>query len=72
MEWVNVAKDFSETEKLKVKVKLSLCLTKHHLHAFLTSELDGGGCRLHVPAALPQGKSPQYPMDRRPGEWMRD
>jgi hypothetical protein len=48
--------------KVKVKVKLSLCLTKHHdmktcggvevhLRAFLTSELEVGG-RLHDPAAL--------------------
>jgi hypothetical protein len=44
----------SKTDKImKVNIKLSLCLTKHHtmkkywgaevkLHAFLTSELDGG------------------------------
>jgi hypothetical protein len=30
----------------------------------LTSVLDGGG-ELHAPAALPQGKEPRCPLDRR-------
>jgi hypothetical protein len=56
----------------KVKVKLSLCLNRHHAmkairectygstHS-LTSPLDGGvemSGELHAPATLPQGKSP--------------
>jgi hypothetical protein len=31
----------------------------------LTSTLDGLGGKLHAPAALPQGKSPWYPLDRK-------
>jgi hypothetical protein len=33
---------------------------------FLTSTLVGGG-QLHAPAALPRGKSPPYPLNRRLG-----
>jgi hypothetical protein len=33
----------------------------------LTSALDGVSGQLHSPAALPQGKSPLYPLDRRLG-----
>jgi hypothetical protein len=32
----------------------------------LTSTIDGSG-QLHALAALPQGKSPWYPLDRRMG-----
>jgi hypothetical protein len=35
------------------------------IHIFLTSALAGG--QLHAPAALPPGKSPRYPLDRRLG-----
>jgi hypothetical protein len=62
-----------------IKVKLSLCLTKHHavktywgvqvlLHAFLDL-----GTRLRWVVSFttrplnPQGKSPRYPLDRRLG-----
>jgi hypothetical protein len=55
----------------QVKVKLSLCLTKHHAMktywgsggiapAFLTSTLDGG--QLHAPAALLPGIKPPVPI----------
>jgi hypothetical protein len=36
-----------------------------YLHTFLTSALDGGEWQLHAPAALPSGKEPRYPLDRR-------
>jgi hypothetical protein len=49
------------------KVKLSLCLTKHHamkkywgVEVFLISALDGG--QLHTPAALPPGKESLIPV----------
>jgi hypothetical protein len=61
-------------ECAKVKVKLSVCLTKHHtmktyrgiqvqLHTFLTLALYGGEW---------QGNSPLYPLDQRlarPQSW---
>jgi hypothetical protein len=57
------------------KVKLSQCLTKHY--AMKTYWGSGGiaplildlevSDQLHAPAALPQGKSPWYPLDRRLG-----
>jgi hypothetical protein len=34
------------------------------IHIFLTSEVSGP---LHAPDALPGGKSPRYPLDRRLG-----
>jgi hypothetical protein len=54
----------------------SLCLTKHHaMKAYwgsrsippciLTSALDGGECSALHPAALPPGKDPRYPLNRR-------
>jgi hypothetical protein len=60
------------------KIKLSLCLTKHHtmkvywdggnLHAFFDL---GTRCKWVASFTLrplyPQGKSPWYPLDRRPG-----
>jgi hypothetical protein len=33
----------------------------------LTSALDGNEWSAHAPAALPQGKGPWYPLDRRLG-----
>jgi hypothetical protein len=36
------------------------------LHAFLTSAIDGGGQR-HALAALPPGKRPRYPLEKRLG-----
>jgi hypothetical protein len=64
--------------EIKVKVKLALCLTKHH--AMKTYWGSGGiaprildlGTRgmcgqLQAPTALPQGKSPRYPFYRRLG-----
>jgi hypothetical protein len=56
-----------------IKVKLTLCLAKHHaiktywgvevyLHAFLTLALDGGEWSAHAPAALPRGKEPPLPI----------
>jgi hypothetical protein len=36
------------------------------IYIFLTSALAEGG-QLHAPAALPRGKSPRYPLDRRLG-----
>jgi hypothetical protein len=33
----------------------------------LTSALDGGEWSASTPAALPPGKEPQYPLDRRLG-----
>jgi hypothetical protein len=36
------------------------------LHSFLTSELDGSDCQLHVPAAISRLKSPRYPLGKRP------
>jgi hypothetical protein len=64
---------------VKVKVKLSLCLTKHHamkaywgVEVYLHSFFDlGTRWRLMVsftPRPLyPQGKSPWYPLDKRLG-----
>jgi hypothetical protein len=64
----------SDTEaKLKAKLKLSLCLTKHHsmkaywgvevkLHSF-----DLGSGQLYALATFSQGKSPQYPLNRKLG-----
>jgi hypothetical protein len=37
-----------------------------YIHLFLTSALVGGG-QLHAPAALPPGKAPPVPLDRRLG-----
>jgi hypothetical protein len=71
-----VAKNYNKTclaEPGKGKVKLSLCLIKHHAMKtcggievpiappFLTSALSGV---LHASAALSQGKGPRYPLDR--------
>jgi hypothetical protein len=50
---------------IKVEVNCTCVLTEHH--AFLTSVPDGSSGHIHVPAALPQGKSPWYPLDRRLG-----
>jgi hypothetical protein len=36
------------------------------IHVFLTSALEVSG-QLHAQAALPRGKIPQYPLDRRMG-----
>jgi hypothetical protein len=48
------------------KVKLSLRLTKHHV--FSTSALDEGGwLALSAGRFTSEGKSPQYPLDRRLG-----
>jgi hypothetical protein len=54
-----------------------LCLIKHamkkyervevHLHAFITSALDGGNDQLHASAALPPGRRPLYILDRKLG-----
>jgi hypothetical protein len=38
---------------------------KVQLHASLNSALDGVSGQLYVPAALPQGEIPYYPLDRR-------
>jgi hypothetical protein len=38
-----------------------------YVHVFLTSEPVGVSGQLHVPAALPQGKSPRYTLDTRLG-----
>jgi hypothetical protein len=67
-----------EEVKEKVKVKVSLCLTKHHAMktywgvevysstAFLTSTLDGGEWSASRSGRFtPQGKSPYYPSGRR-------
>jgi len=62
----------------KVKVKLALCLTKHHamnmyggvetwLHAFLTSAMDGGEWLASRHGHFIPGKSPRYILDRRLG-----
>jgi hypothetical protein len=40
--------------QIKVKVKLSLCLTKHHA----MKTYWGSGGQLHAPAVLPPGKEP--------------
>jgi hypothetical protein len=37
------------------------------IHVFLTSALIAGIGQLHVPTALPPGKSSRYALDRRPG-----
>jgi hypothetical protein len=37
-----------------------------YIQIFLTSALAEGG-QLHAPAALPPGKKPRYPLDRRLG-----
>jgi hypothetical protein len=37
------------------------------IHISLTSALVGAECQLHALAALPPGKKPQYPLDRRLG-----
>jgi hypothetical protein len=61
----------SGEQKIKVKVKLSLCITKHRamktyrgvevqLHPFLNSAVDRGPQPLYLRA-----KSPRYPLDRR-------
>jgi len=42
------------------------------MYAFLTSALNEVGGQIHATAALPQGKSPCYPLDRRlfgPQRW---
>jgi hypothetical protein len=59
--------------KFIVKLKLSLCLTKHHAmksysstHS-LTSALDGVSGQLHAPTALPPGKEPPAPSGWRLG-----
>jgi hypothetical protein len=64
---------------LKVKVMLSLCLTKQnamktywgvevHLHAFLTLTLDGGERPASRPGRFtPRERAPWYPLDRRLG-----
>jgi hypothetical protein len=60
------------------KVKLPLCLTKHHamkaygevkvwLHASLTSATDGGEWSASRPCRLHPRKEPRYPLDRRLG-----
>jgi hypothetical protein len=63
----------------KVKVKLSLCLTKHHamktywgvevdLHVFLTLALGGGEWSALLPGRFTlREKSPWYPLDKRLG-----
>jgi hypothetical protein len=64
-----------------LKVKLSLCYFfnwaprhkgvveeyKYSSTHSLTSALEGVSGQLHAPAALPQGKSPWYPLDRSLG-----
>jgi hypothetical protein len=62
--------------KAKVKVKLSLCLTKHHAmktywgSGSIAPRILDLGTRVvsftHRPL-YPQGKSPWYPLDRRLG-----
>jgi hypothetical protein len=48
-----------------VRVKLSLCLTKHHaMKAYWGVEVSG---QLHDPAALPPGEDPLVHLDRRLG-----
>jgi hypothetical protein len=65
----SLTKHLTPTHKVKVKVKLSLCLTKHHaMKAYWGSGgivpriLDLGTTwmsgQLHAPAALPPGKEP--------------
>jgi hypothetical protein len=51
------------------KVKLYLCLINYHAmktyegaHVQLRMEMRS---QLHAPAALPKGRSPGYPLDRR-------
>jgi hypothetical protein len=65
--------------KGKGKVKLSLCFNRVPRHEqvlgewryssthSLTSVLDGGQWSTSRPGALPQGKNPWYPLDRRLG-----
>jgi hypothetical protein len=38
-----------------------------YLQTFLNSTLDGGDGQPYAPAALPSGKSPRYPWNRRLG-----
>jgi hypothetical protein len=41
---------------------------KYSFYSFLISALDGPSGQRHAPEALyPQGKGPQYPLDRRLG-----
>jgi hypothetical protein len=66
-----------ENVKVKAKVKLSLCLNKHHamktywgvevkLHAFLTLAPHGDEWSASFPGSFtPQGKIPRYPLGRR-------
>jgi len=57
--------DNVNTLKISCKVKLLLYLTKHHaMKTYWGVEVSG---QLHDPAALPLGKKPQYPLDRRLG-----
>jgi hypothetical protein len=62
---------------VRYKVKLSLCLIKHHFMKtwgtggmappFLTSAPYGVRGQLHAPATLTLGKEPRYQLDRRLG-----
>jgi len=57
----------SNSSFIKLKVKLPLCLTKHHATKTYSwprhlKEVSG---QPHGPADLPLGKEPRYPLDRK-------
>jgi hypothetical protein len=54
---------------IKVKIKSSLCLTKHHAMKMYggMETLVGGEWSAHSPSALPQGKEPLVPIEWEAG-----